>query len=226
MKRLTLSVLTIAVLATFSQAEAQQARNKNAAPKSSIGLIDMAHVFQNYEKFVELREDLQAQIAQSDEQAKGMVDKLQQLQKQLQETAKQFNQGSPQYEAVEKQILDLQGEFNSFKKSKQLSLARKESEMLKIVYGDVSKMVSNYAAFREYTVVLRFNRKEISADMQPQEAIQSMNKNVIFHTKQNDITDPVLRKLNEMYTASAGRTRARNVSSSRTADSPSRAVNQ
>ena len=68
MKRLTLSLLTLAVLASAGLAQAQQ-RNTgktNPAPPSSIGLIDMAHVFQNYEKFKDMREQLQAKIAESD----------------------------------------------------------------------------------------------------------------------------------------------------------------
>ncbi len=213
MKRLSLSLLTLAVLATSSLAQAQG--NKNPAPPSSIGLIDMAHVFQKYEKFVDMRDELQAEIQKSDAHAKGMVEQLQKLQQEFKDASEQFNADSPQCEALEKKILDLQGEFNSFKKSTQLKLARRESEMLKTIYGDVSKLVGQYAAFKDFTVVLRFNRKEIDEDMQPQEAIQLMNKNIIFHRRESDITDPVLRKLNEIYAGQSSRTPARAASSSR-----------
>jgi Skp family chaperone for outer membrane proteins len=214
-KRLTLSLLTLAVLASCSIAQAQS--KKNPAPPSSIGLIDMAHVFQKYDKFVDMRDMLQGEIQKSDAHAKTMVEQLQVLQKEFKEASEQFNADSPQCEALEKKILDLQGEFNSFKKSTQLKLARKESEMLKTIYGDVSKMVSNYAEYADFTVVLRFNRKGIDEDMQPQEAIQLMNKNVIFHRKQSDITDAVLGQLNKIYASQGNRTPARAASSSRPA---------
>lgn len=215
MKRLTLSLLTLTLLATCSVAQAQG--KKNPAPPSSIGLIDMAHVFQNYDKFVDMRDELQAEIQKSDAHAKTMVEKLQGLQKEFKDASEQFNADSPQCESLEKQILDLQGEFNSFKKSTQLKLARKESEMLKTIYGDVSKMVGNYAAYRDFTMVLRFNSKDINADMQPQEAIQLMNKNVIFHRTESDITKPVLDQLNKIYGGQRSRTPARAASSSRPA---------
>jgi len=193
----------------------QAQSKKNPAPPSSIGLVDMAHVFQKYEKFVDMREQLQADIQKSDTHAKGMVEQLQGLQKEFKDASEQFNADSPQCEALEKKILDLQGEFNSFKKTTQLKLARKESEMLKTIYGDVSKMVSNYAEYADFTVVLRFNRKGIDDEMQPQEAIQLMNKNIIFHRKKSDITDAVLSQLNKIYASQSDRTPARNVSSGR-----------
>ena len=216
MKRLSLSLLTaLAVLATGSLAQAQ--RSTNPAAPSSIGLIDMAYVFQKYEKFVDMRDALQAKIAQSDEQAKKMVQEIQRLQQQLAEAKKEFNASSPQVEQLEKQILDAQGQFQSFKKSTQLKLAREESDMLRTIYSDVSSMVNKYARYREYTMVLRFNRKDISADMQPQEAIQLMNKNVIYHQTANDITDPVLAQLNKEYNKS-GRVPARQASDRRTVE--------
>lgn len=204
MKRLTLSLLAIAVLAVTSQAEA-------AAPKaaaSSVGLIDMAHVFQNYEKFKDLRAGLQTAVEQSDAEAKQMAQKFQELQKRLAEESKQLDPGSAEYENNERRLLDEKAKFESWRAATQRSLARRETEMLKTVYSDVSKMVKAYAEYREYSMVLRFNRKGVDDDMQPQQAIQAMNKNVIYHQAGNDITDIVLKQLNSQYTSKSG-TRAR-----------------
>jgi outer membrane protein len=56
------------------------ARTNRDAAKSAgesvphmVGLIDMAHVFKQYKKFDFLREDLKAQIGQSEGQAKEMA---------------------------------------------------------------------------------------------------------------------------------------------------------
>jgi len=216
-KRLTLSLLTLAILGSAGMAQAQQRTTgkTNPAPPSSIGLIDMAHVFQNYEKFKDMREQLQSKIAESDAQAKKMVESIQNLQRDLVQAKKEYNDGSPQCVALEKEILEANGKFQAFKKSTQLKLAREESEMLKVVYSDVSHMVGQYAEWAEFTMVLRFNRKGISTDMQPQEAIQLMNKNVIYHRTKSDITDRVLAQLNKQYGGKT-RTPARNASSRRT----------
>ena len=203
MKRLTLtfSLLTLAVLATSSLTEA--APPKKAAA-SSVGLIDMAHVFQNYEKFKELREGLQAAVQKSDAEAKQMAAEFQALQKRLSEESKQLDPGSPEYENNERKLLDEKGSFESWRAATQRKLARRETEMLKEIYGDVSKMVKAYAEYAEYSLVLRFNSKGVEDEMQPQQAIQAMNKNVIYHQTGNDITKIVLKQLNSQFAKSSG----------------------
>ena len=63
MKQLLLTLLAVAVTATTGAVQAQ-----NPAPTKGhrVGLIDMAHVFQNYKKFEELRSGLQAEIEKID----------------------------------------------------------------------------------------------------------------------------------------------------------------
>ncbi len=206
MKRLTLSLLTLAVLATSSLAEAQEKRQPTSrkAAASSVGLIDMAHVFQNYEKFKVLREGLQAAVQESDAEAKKMAADFQALQKNLAEQSQQLDPGSPEYENNERRLLDEKGKFEAWRAATQRKLARRETEMLKLIYSDVSKMVRLYAEHAQYSLVLRFNRKGVEDEMQPQQAIQAMNKNVIYHQNSNDITEIVLGQLNKQYEKSGG----------------------
>ena len=218
MKRLplTLFLLSLVVFTTSTSTEAQERR---AAPKkaaaSSVGLIDMAHVFQNYDKFKEMQEGLKSAVLQSDSEAKKMAEDFKSLQEKLSEQSKQYDPGSAEYEQIERRLLDEKGKFESWRQSRQRVLARRETEMLKEVYGDVSRMVKAYAEYAEYTLVLRFNSKGVENEMQPQQAIQAMNKNVIYHQTGNDITGPVLRKLNSEYKKSAG-TRTRTVGERKT----------
>ena len=79
MKKLILSLLAIAVIspAAFAQAPAASTEGHR------IGLIDMAHVFQNYKKFESLRNNLQAEIEKSDAEAKKLVDRMQKMQTEM-----------------------------------------------------------------------------------------------------------------------------------------------
>lgn len=173
------------------------------APKTTghkIGVIDMAHVFQKYNKFEALRTNLQAEITRSDADAKVMVERLQKLQTAL----KTYKVGDAQYEASEKQILAAKGEFDAFRASTQRKLAKRESEMFKVIYTDVTAAVTAYAKHYKYDHVLRYNRKDVSDEMNPQEAVQTMNKTFIYTTAENDITDTVLNYLNEKYKTKSG----------------------
>lgn len=212
MKKSILSLLALAVIVSATPASAQ---NTAAAPASGhrIGLIDMAHVFQNYKKFEDLRNTLQAEIQKSDAEAKQMVERLQKMQEEI----KKFDAGGAQYEQAEKQILEQKGEFDAFRASTQRRLARRESEMFKVIYTDVTSAVKLYAEYAKFDHVMRFNRKGIDDTTNPQEAVQTMNKTFIYTTPQNDITDTVLDYLNKQYAKSSDSTPASNVSKQRTA---------
>lgn len=209
MKRLplTLSLLSLAVLATCSLTEAQERRPttpRQKAAATSVGLIDMAHVFQNYDKFIEMRKELQAAVMQSDAEAKEMAEQFKALQQKLSAQSKELDPGSPEHENIHRRLLEEKSKFEAWRAATQSKLAGRETEMLKVVYADVSRMVKLYAEYAEYSLVLRFNSKGVEQNMQPQEAIQAMNKNVIYHQAGNDITEPVLRKLNSEYARSSG----------------------
>ena len=72
MKKLILSLLALAVI-TATSTTTVQAQTAAATTGHRIGLIDMAHVFQNYKKFEALRTDLQAEITKSDAEAKSAL---------------------------------------------------------------------------------------------------------------------------------------------------------
>lgn len=199
MQKFILSLLIVAV-ASVGSVQAQ------TSPKSTtghrIGLIDMAYVFQNYNKFEGLRTGLQSEIERSDAEAKAKVERLQKLQAEL----KKYDSGGPQYEQAEKTVLEAKGDFDAFRASTQRKLARRESEMFKIIYTDVTAAVKLYAEYAKYDHVMRYNKKDVADTMAPQEAVQTMNKTFIYTKAENDITDTVLTYLNDQYGKTAGRT--------------------
>ena len=197
MKKSVLTLLALTVL-SFGTVQAQG----TAAPTTGhrIGLIDMAHVFQNYNKFEGLRNELQAEIEKSDAEAKAMVERLQKMQGEL----AKYDSGGAQYETAERQILDEKGKFDSFRASTQRQLARRESEMFKVIYNDVTAAVKLYAEYAKFDHVMRYNSKGITDATTPQEAVQTMNKTFIYTKSENDITTTVLDYMNKQYAKSGG----------------------
>ena len=211
MKRVSLFLLAVAVLATNSPARAQNKKTPQATP-SSIGLIDIAHVFQEYDKFEDLRNDLQAALDQSEAEGQPKADHLKKMQQEL----KNYTVGSPEYEQKEKAFRVAKSEFEAFRARAQRSLARQESEMFKEIYFDVRNAAKLYAEYKGYTMVIRFNRKQIDDTMQPQQAVQTMNKTVIYYQPANDITQTVLDYLDKQYKNNSPGTPARSASRPRT----------
>lgn len=190
------SLLTLFAIAIMVGGSVQAQTPPPASTKGHrIGLIDMAHVFQNYEKFEGLRNGLQGEIEKSDAEAKVKVERLQKLQAEI----KKYDAGSAQYEQMEKGLLNAKGEFDAFRAATQRRLARRESEMFKVIYNDVTAAVKLYAEYAKYDHVMRYNRKGITETMNPQEAVQTMNKTFIYTNGQSDITQVVLDYLNKNY---------------------------
>jgi outer membrane protein len=173
-----------------------------AATPHQVGLIDMAHVFKEYEKFKALSEALRAEVETSEGQAKAALQELQQLQAQLTEGT--LKEGTPEYTAIEQKIVQGSTELETFRKVKQREFLRKEADVYRTVYLEVQSAVEKYARYYKYTLVMRFNRGDVESAENPQEILQSMNRPVVYHRGEDDLTDPILNYLNNEYRKTAG----------------------
>ena len=172
-----------------------------AATPHQVGLIDMAHVFKEYEKFKALSDALRAEVETSEGQAKAALQELQQLQAQL--TGGTLKEGTPEYTAIEQKIVQGSTELETFRKVKQREFLRKEADVYRTVYLEVQSAVEKYARYYKYTLVMRFNRDDVESAENPQEILQSMNRPVVYHRGEDDLTDPILNFLNNEYRKTA-----------------------
>lgn len=186
-----------------AQAASAAATAPAAATVHQVGLIDMAHVFKEYTKFKAMSESLKTEVQATDDEAKSMVQALQQMQAQLQSGA--LAEGSDQFAALEGQLVTKGTELETFRKMKQREFVRKEADIYKTVYLEVQDAVAQYARIYKYTLIMRFNRDKVESAENPQEIIASMNRPVVFHQAKDDLTDPILKYLNEQYGKTAAR---------------------
>jgi len=162
-----------------------------------VGLIDMAHVFKNYKKFEMMRTELKDEISISEEKAKAMQAELADMQNAL----KKLNDGTKEYSKVEQEIVKKAAEFESFRRTASRDFLKKESVIYLQVYTETSKAVERYADYHKYTLIMRFNREELDTE-NPQNLLQGMNRQVVYHHDEDDITVPVLDFLNDRYAKS------------------------
>jgi outer membrane protein len=208
-KKLIICLATVALgvgLLIGARASLGEDAKKTAAAAEmphKVGLIDMAHVFKEYGKFKALSDALKKEVEATDNEAKGKVELLQKLQAQL--TSGQIAEGSADYSALEEQLVAKSTELEAFRKMKQREFLRKEADIYKTVYLEVQDAVQQYAEYFDYTLIMRFSRDKVEGAENPQEIIQSMNRPVVYHRNQFDVTDPILKYLNETYTKSAAR---------------------
>ena len=203
MKKLFVCFAVAAASAGFAMAPLsaqEKAAPAAAAATHQVGLIDMAHVFKNYDKFKGMTEEMQEAAKQAQADATAMVEQM----KTIQTTMQGLTEGSPDYIKNETAILTLQTKLESFRKVQQREFLRKEAEIYKTVYMEVQNAVQRYAKYYKYTLVLRFNRQSVDAAENPQEIITSMNRQVVHYREEDDLTDPILDFLNDEYNKSKG----------------------
>ncbi len=197
----TTAVTLLAGVLTLSGNAWSQNKEAPAAVSNvphKVGLIDMAHVFKNYKKFEALREELKEEIAASEDKAKAMQAELADMQKSM----KAFSEGSPEYTKAEQAIVKKAADFESFRRAASREFLKKESQIYLQVYNETSDAVKKYADYYKYTLVIRFNREELDTE-NPQNLLQGMNRQVVYHRSEDDITVSVLDYLNRKYTPAA-----------------------
>jgi Skp family chaperone for outer membrane proteins len=173
----------------------QTAAAQSPSQPHMIALIDMAEVFKNYKKFEAMRETLKQEITASESEMKKEIETLQALQAKLQS----LDESSPAYAATEKELATKAADLEAVRKVKQRDFLRKESKIYKAIYMESTEAVSKYADYYKYTLVLRFNRADIGENDNAQEVISGMNKQVVYYRPEHDITDAVLKYLNDRY---------------------------
>jgi outer membrane protein len=198
-KKLIQSASAVAILAGIlalggNVVWSQSGKAPKDAKPHKVGLIDMAHVFKHYEKFDSMREDLKAKIGSSEEDAKRMAERIKTLQAEL----KELKEGKPGYDQKEKELAEISAKFEAFRRSTQREILKEESKIYHQVYMEVADAVKRYSKFYGYTLVLRFNREDLNPE-DPQGLIQGMNRQVVFHQPEDDMTDSVLEHLNQKF---------------------------
>ncbi|HET6423125.1 MAG TPA: OmpH family outer membrane protein [Planctomycetaceae bacterium] len=205
-KLLSASVVAVlsSVLTLSGSAWGQAQPKEGAAPAAAevphkVALVDMAYVFKNYKKFEVLREDLKEKIQESETEAKSRAEAVQNLQKQL----KQLNEGSPDFAAAEQKFARASADFEAFRRNAQRDFLKQESQIYHQIYTEASEAVAKYATYYKYTLVIRFNREDLDTD-NAQKLIEGMNRQVVYHREQDDITLSVTDFLNKRYGNQAG----------------------
>ena len=193
MKKIIISVTAFTILAGFLGMARSQTESSESLPHK-VGLIDMARVFKEYKKFGTLREDLKVEITQSDQQAKSMAAQIQQVAEEL----KAYKPDNQAFEALEQKQAKLTAEFNAFRGAERQKFMRKEAQIYKTIYLESADVVKKYAEYYSYTLVIRYNGSKLdSAD--PKTLIQSLNRQVVYHRTEDDISDSVIEFLNRKY---------------------------
>lgn len=211
MKKLIVSLSAVAgLLAVLFTATPTRGQGGAAAapaarqPKAhQIGLIDMAYVFNNYEKFKALQQAVQDDLKLAKDKAQVSIDELKKLQEQL--TSGQIKADSPDAQRIERDMLKIQAELQVFGQMTQNQNLKREAEIYKQIYLEVQDAIKTYADHYGYTLIIRFDRESVADSNDPQQVLQRLTRQVVYHRGEDDLTTVILNYLNKSYASSGGR---------------------
>ena len=166
-----------------------------AATPVKIGLVDMARVFKEYKKFEDMRATLKAEMEIALAEAKKIAAAAEKIKEEL----KLLKQGSAEYIKRESDLAQLSSDFEAKRKVANLQYQRKEAEIFQNIYVDAVDVIKLYAEHFDYSMVMRFNSADLDKS-NPTSVVNGLNKLVIYHRPQDDITDAVIDYLNRKYT--------------------------
>jgi Skp family chaperone for outer membrane proteins len=160
-----------------------------------IALIDMARVFKNYKKFENLREELKGDLTKSEDKFKQMAEQIRKEQSEL----KLIKEGSDEYAQKEKVVLNHTSQAETYRKSQQRDLIRREAQIYKTIYLEVADAVHKYASHFNYTLVLRFTSDDVETTENPEDVMRGLNRQVVYYRPSDDITNAIVSFLNRNY---------------------------
>jgi Skp family chaperone for outer membrane proteins len=187
--------MRLALLVASVLAGAQAAR-----AETEIAALNVARVFELYE----MTRDLETLFDQARREAADDADKRRDGIEQQRKALVAFDPVSEDYRRREQELDRAELEFQVWSKSTERRLKGDHLRWMRLIYKNTQEVIAQIAQERSLDMVLTYD--ELTDDAPDSMALrqQILLQKVIYHDKSRDITDEVLRRLNEAYRKSGG----------------------
>lgn len=162
----------------------------SADAQTKVALIDIGAVFKNHPQF-------SAQLAELKNRADQFKAESQQLQQQLMQQAEGLNlfeKESEEYRDKEAELAKESATLEVDQRAKMRELLKQEAQLHFDTYVEISNVISTYCDEYGIQLVLRFDRKEMSAK-DPNSIMQKVNGGVVYRSETADITDAIIQRI-------------------------------
>jgi len=157
-----------------------------------IALIDIDYILKNHDGFKARMEHLLTNAKSKDDLLKSRAQELQKFAEGL----KRFKVGSADYRTTEAEITRRKARFDA-----DVALARKEevanrAKVYYTVYREIQEELKFFSSKTGTRLVMQFSREEADPN-DPQSVLNQLRNQVVLHSKSLDITDMILKTLND-----------------------------
>lgn len=166
----------------------------------SIALIDMGYVFKNSALFNTRRRELQEELARFTRQDQKRAEHI----KALQKSVKSAEAGSEERQSLNLELIKRTADYQALQVTKKQDFAKREAEIFKSIYLDVQSLVETFAREQDISLVIRFDRGEVSEIEDAAESLKRMNRQIVYYDPALDISEEILERLNRLHATKQG----------------------
>lgn len=164
------------------------------APPLKIAVIDVGAILAEYKKY----EDVKEELVTAEKSAFEKSEQLAQQGKELEKKLAKLDRGTPEYLELEQKVQKAAGDYQFFGAVQRKDLKQRKVEAHAKVFNDIAQAVKKFAEKNNYTLVLQINREALAAKSY-RYAEAALAQEVLHHSPNDDITDPILAYLNQQY---------------------------
>ena len=159
---------------------------------AKVAIIDIAYIFQNAASIKSEIADIEQQIQRVQQFGKTEQEKL----IHEAERIKTFELGTAAYRQQEEKVASMEStmKLEMFRRRKQLADA--EAALYFRNYQTIYKIVAQLAEYNKIDIVLRYDSEGMNLE-QPDTVLRGVMKNVVYRADSIDLTQLVLRAINE-----------------------------
>lgn len=199
-----ISIATIALMsffaapAVFAQAPTAGApAAQPAGPKNSpvsIALVDVGYILKNHPNMDANMAGLKAEITQTQEDIETRRKSLLEEQEKI---GKMFEADTPQFKQQQESLISRESKLRVDFMGKEKEFAEKQATVIFKSYQSINAAISAVAVHYQYDIVLRYSREQNEMDpKKPQTVNFGIQRDILYHNAQVDITEIVLSVLN------------------------------
>ena len=166
-----------------------------------IGSIDIDAVFKGYQKTQEATKRLQSEVNLRREELTNLERETRQEMQKLQNVAS----GSGEYKKKESRITELKTNMEAAREQAQREFTTREAQIMGAIFEDIQDTISSVAKAKGLNYVVKASPK-LRLDPDTNEVTTALGRSVLYADPRNDVTEEVLRELNQKYRTSGAKT--------------------
>jgi Skp family chaperone for outer membrane proteins len=184
------------------QQQQQQQQQQPGAPKtgpSSIALVDVGYILKKHPNMNANMEAIKAEMTQAQE---DIETRRKSLLAESEMVGKTYNPDTPDFKQKQEALISAESKLRVDFMGKEKEFAEKQAGVIYNSYQSINSAITEVATFYKYDIVLRYSREQNEMDpKKPQTVNFGIQRDVLFHNPEVDVTELVLSVLNSRVPA-------------------------